>query len=77
MSITLDKRALVRAKVRMLAKRPEPVGSAQPSAAESFKFRLGAEPWALYILKDAIMATDKGIESFPYGKLTMFGELYK
>lgn len=55
MSIQLDKRMLVRAKVAMLAKRPE-----------SFKFRLGA-----------IMATDKGIESFPYGKLTMFGELRK
>ena len=84
MSITLEsrtlassKRSLVRAKVAMLAKRPEPVGSAQPSAAESFKFRLAAEPWALYILKDAIIATDKGIESFPYGKGTMLRELYK
>lgn len=66
MSIQLDKRALVHAKVQMLAKRPEPVGSAQPSAAESFKFRLAA-----------ITTTDKGIESFPYGKLVMFGELCK
>ena len=55
MSIQLDKRMLVRAKVAMLAKRPE-----------SFKFRLGA-----------IMATDKGIESFPYGKGQMFKELYR
>lgn len=53
MSIQLDKRALVHAKVRMLAKRPE-----------SFKFRLAA-----------ITATDKGIESFPYGKLAMYSEL--
>lgn len=55
MSIQLDKRMLVRAKIKALTVRPE-----------SFKFRLGA-----------IMATDKGIESFPYGKGQMFKELYK
>lgn len=55
MSIQLDKRMLVRAKIKTLTVRPE-----------SFKFRLGA-----------IMATDKGIESFPYGKLTMLVELHR
>jgi hypothetical protein len=54
MSIQLDKRSLVHAKVARLMARPE-----------SFKFRLAA-----------ITATDKGNESFPYGKYTMLKELH-